>query len=162
MDLAGQARQSIIHQIVNEQMHQQAILDRAHQIYNSAVPAGSVHVPGTEADWIRRAISIMQAHGIHVGKGIIPGLESMISHESSGNPNAINMTGANAAAGTPPIGLMQTIQPTFDEWALPGYDQIRNPVDNIIAGVRYALDRYGKGMIKAGGLHNSKGQYEGY
>jgi WXG100 family type VII secretion target len=36
-----------------------------------------------------------------------------------------------------------TIGPTFNSYALPGHGDIRNPVDNIIAGVRYALARYG-------------------
>jgi WXG100 family type VII secretion target len=56
----------------------------------------------------------------------------------------IFLTGnSNAAAGTPSIGIMQTIQPTFNSYALPGHGNIYNPVDNIIAGVRYALSRYG-------------------
>ena len=56
----------------------------------------------------------------------------------------IFLTGnSNAAAGTPSAGIMQTIAPTFNAYALPGHGDIYNPVDNIIAGVRYALARYG-------------------
>jgi WXG100 family type VII secretion target len=36
-----------------------------------------------------------------------------------------------------------TIDSTFDAHALPGHTNIWNPVDNIVAGVRYALSRYG-------------------
>ncbi|MFD0637429.1 hypothetical protein ACFQ9X_43495 [Catenulispora yoronensis] len=38
---------------------------------------------------------------------------------------------------------MQTIAPTFNAYALAGHNNIYNPVDNIIAGVRYAAARYG-------------------
>jgi SLT domain-containing protein len=38
---------------------------------------------------------------------------------------------------------MQTIDSTFYAHALPGHTNIWNPVDNIIAGVRYAIGRYG-------------------
>jgi SLT domain-containing protein len=38
---------------------------------------------------------------------------------------------------------MQCIDSTFNAHKLPGHDNIYNPVDNIIAGVRYAIDRYG-------------------
>ncbi len=56
----------------------------------------------------------------------------------------IFLTGnSNAAAGTPSTGIMQCIAPTFNAYALPGHGNIYNPVDNIIAGVRYALARYG-------------------
>ena len=56
----------------------------------------------------------------------------------------IFLTGnSNAQAGHPSKGLMQTIDSTFQAHALPGHGNIYNPVDNIIAGVRYALSRYG-------------------
>jgi SLT domain-containing protein len=46
---------------------------------------------------------------------------------------------------------------------VPGHDDIFNPVDNIIAGVRYAISRYGSisnvpGVVK---VHNG-GSYVGY
>jgi SLT domain-containing protein len=63
--------------------------------------------------------------------------------ESSGNPSAVNNWDSNAAAGTPSEGLMQTIQPTFDSYALSGHTDIMNPVDNIVAAVRYANATYG-------------------
>ena len=66
----------------------------------------------------------------------------IVENESSGNPKAINLWDSNARNGTPSKGLMQLIDPTFKEFAVPGYLDIWNPVDNIIAGVRYASSRY--------------------
>jgi SLT domain-containing protein len=66
-----------------------------------------------------------------------------VMHESGGNPDAVNGEDENAAEGHPSIGLMQTIQSTFNAYALPGYDDIYNPVDNIIAASRYAASVYG-------------------
>jgi LysM repeat protein len=90
--------------------------------------------------WIREAISILHAHGYVVSYHAI---YETVMHESGGNPNAVNRSDSNAAKGTPSIGLMQTIQPTFDAYALPGHRNIYNPVDNIIAGAIYAQARYG-------------------
>ena len=59
-------------------------------------------------------------------------------HESAGNPSAVNGWDSNAAKGTPSIGLLQVIQPTFNAYQLAGHGNIYNPVDNIIAGARYA------------------------
>jgi SLT domain-containing protein len=70
-------------------------------------------------------------------------LRIIIHYESGGDPNAVNNSDSNAAGGTPSMGLMQTIQPTFDEYKLPGHDSIFDPVSNIIAGIRYANSRYG-------------------
>ncbi len=75
-------------------------------------------------------------------------LEAMVNliveHESSWNPNAINLTDSNAAAGHPSQGLMQTIPGTFNEYALPGYNtNINDPLSNLVAGIRYADSRYG-------------------
>src|SRR5690606_1719938 len=68
---------------------------------------------------------------------------TIIHHESGGNPSAINNWDINARNGVPSQGLMQTIPPTFNAHHLPGYGQIREPVDNIIAGVLYTYSRYG-------------------
>jgi LysM repeat protein len=90
--------------------------------------------------WINQAISILSANGYSVSYNAI--YETAIN-ESAGNPDAVNDWDSNAAAGTPSTGLMQMIQPTFDAYALSGYDDIDNPVDNIIAAVRYAAAEYG-------------------
>lgn len=63
--------------------------------------------------------------------------------ESGGNPSAINNWDSNAAAGHPSKGLLQTIDSTFAAYALPGHNDIWNPVDNAIAAIRYMIDRYG-------------------
>ncbi|HEU5334292.1 MAG TPA: transglycosylase SLT domain-containing protein [Actinocrinis sp.] len=90
--------------------------------------------------WIKQAISILNAHGYVVSYNAI---YETAMHESAGNPSAVNHTDSNAMRGTPSTGLMQMIQPTFNAYALSGYGNIYNPVDNIIAGVIYAHVRYG-------------------
>jgi LysM repeat protein len=90
--------------------------------------------------WIKQAISILSAHGYSVSYNAI---YQTAMNESSGNPNAVNGWDSNAAAGTPSIGLMQVIQPTFNAYALSGHNDIYNPVDNIIAAVIYAQATYG-------------------
>jgi SLT domain-containing protein len=75
----------------------------------------------------------------------------------------VNDDDVNAARGTPSQGLMQTIGPTFEAHKLPGHDDIRDPVDNIIAGVRYAIDRYGSVSRVPGVLAVARGDpYVGY
>lgn len=102
------------------------------------------HGPGGQVgEWIREAMKILEAHGTPASKMDPQGIALIIQHESGGNPNAQNNWDSNARAGHPSIGLMQTIQPTFDAHKLPGHGNIHNPVDNIIAGVRYAIGRYG-------------------
>ena len=63
--------------------------------------------------------------------------------ESGGNPNAINLWDSNAAAGHPSKGLMQTIDSTFNAYAMAGHTNIWDPVDNAIASIRYQMSRYG-------------------
>lgn len=64
--------------------------------------------------------------------------------ESSGNPNAINLTDSNAQKGTPSIGLLQVIGPTFGSYAMAGYNSnIYDPLSNILAAIRYTIGAYG-------------------
>jgi len=104
-------------------------------------PAGPP--PGNVEQWIKEAIKILQQNGIPVTEENIDQIWTIIEHESGGDPRAINDWDSNAAKGTPSKGLMQCIDPTFDAHAVPGHTDIWNPVDNIVAGVRYTFDRYG-------------------
>jgi SLT domain-containing protein len=58
---------------------------------------------------------------------------------------------------------MQTIDSTFNSYALAGHTDIWNPVDNIVAGVRYALSRYGSlDAVPGVAAVHSGGSYVGY
>lgn len=91
--------------------------------------------------WIREALSIMKAKGI---PGTYDGLHRNIIRESAGNPRAINNWDINAQKGTPSIGLLQVIKPTFDTYHVPGTPRSQyHPVANLTAAANYAADRYG-------------------
>jgi murein DD-endopeptidase MepM/ murein hydrolase activator NlpD len=118
----------------------------------STMPSGNL------AQWEQQALKLL-------GKPynqFAAGLTSLIQHESGGNPHAQNNWDSNAKAGHPSKGIMQTIDGTFMEYALPGHTDIWNPVDNIIAGFRYAEKNYGDAMLQAGGRHDAHGNYIGY
>lgn len=62
-----------------------------------------------------------------------------LHRESSGDPNAINLTDSNAQAGTPSKGVAQVIDPTFQSYKDEGFDNIWAPEDNIRASLNYLL-----------------------
>ncbi|WP_280266262.1 transglycosylase SLT domain-containing protein [Nocardia wallacei] len=109
---------------------------------SSGGPVGPMPT-GTQAEWIREAIRILREQGYDIKDSDAAIIAAIIEKESGGNPHAINNWDSNAAAGHPSKGLMQTIDSTFNAYALPGHGDIWNPVDNIIAASRYSLDRYG-------------------
>ncbi|MCI3929735.1 transglycosylase SLT domain-containing protein [Streptomyces sp. AN091965] len=91
--------------------------------------------------WIRQSLDIMKSRGI---PGSYEGLHRNIMRESTGNPNAINGWDINAQKGTPSIGLLQVIQPTFSAYHVEGTStNIYDPVANITAAANYAAHRYG-------------------
>jgi soluble lytic murein transglycosylase-like protein len=114
-------------------------------------------------EWIDQAFRVLEANGVPASALDEAGVLLIIEHESSGNPNAINNWDSNAQAGDPSRGLMQTIGATFDAYKLPGHEDIYNPVDNVIAGVRYAISRYGSIQnIPGVKAVNNGGSYVGY
>lgn len=115
------------------------------------------------AVWINQADCILEQNGVPASKINADDERVIISHESGGNPHAINNWDSNAAKGTPSKGLMQTIDSTFDSYAVPGHHDIYNPVDNIVAAVKYSIDRYGS-MDSVPGVAGIKGGggYQGY
>ncbi|TDQ05375.1 transglycosylase SLT domain-containing protein [Labedaea rhizosphaerae] len=129
----------------------------------SSGPPPTEMPPGNVDEWIKEAIKVLQAHGVNVSEADIPTIWAIIQHESGGNPNAINNWDSNAAAGHPSKGLMQCIDSTFNAYKMPGYDNIYGPVDNICAGVNYAISRYGS-LSNVPGIASmaSGGGYKGY
>jgi hypothetical protein len=142
-----------------EQRKQEAADKAAREAADAKKPAKQRQVEA----WIREAITILQANGTAIDESSVSEIWTIIEKESGGNPNAINNWDSNAAKGTPSKGLMQTIDPTFNAYKLAGYNDIFNPVDNIIAGVRYTFDRYG-GFTNHPGLASISvgGGYKGY
>jgi WXG100 family type VII secretion target len=124
---------------------------------------GGAAPPGKVKEWIDQAIAVLKEQGYPVDKMNANDIWMVIQHESGGNPHAINLWDSNAAAGHPSKGLMQTIDPTFNSYSLAGHKDIYNPVDNIIAGVRYAIERYGSVSAVPGvvGMKTGSG-YRGY
>jgi LysM repeat protein len=126
-------------------------------------PPPSNNVGGSVGQWISQAQQILAAAGVPYSKMNASDINIIIQHESSGNPNAENKWDSNWQAGHPSIGLMQTIGPTFNAYCLPGHTNIWNPVDNIIAGVRYAISRYGSISNVPGVVRVKEGlSYVGY
>lgn len=118
---------------------------------------------GDVAQWIDQARQLLIKAGVPASAINADDINTIIQHESAGDPRAENTWDSNAAAGHPSKGLMQTIDSTFNSYALPGHTDIWNPVDNIVAGVRYALSRYGSldnvpGIVAV----HSGGSYVGY
>jgi SLT domain-containing protein len=69
---------------------------------------------------------------------------TIVRWESFGDPTAVNTTDINAQEGHPSQGDLQVIPETFTEFALAPHNvDINDPLSNTIAGVRYALKRYG-------------------
>jgi tape measure domain-containing protein len=101
-------------------------------------PTAKVGGNAQAAAWISTAMAIAG-----VPASWFVGLMTIARRESNFNPRAINLWDSNAAKGIPSKGLMQTIEPTFRRWALPGHQDIWNPVDNAIASIRYIQARYG-------------------
>ncbi|MFD3740469.1 peptidoglycan DD-metalloendopeptidase family protein [Streptomyces sp. NPDC058629] len=104
-----------------------------------------------------------------------------MNQESGGNTRAVNRNDINWINGTPSVGLMQVIEPTFNAFAgkyrKTGpklYGVSVDPMANIYASMRYALSRYGslsaaynriggyaQGGIVGGGVQISTGLRRG-
>lgn len=93
--------------------------------------------------WICHAERVLEQHGTPRSRLSTNAAYIVVKHESGGNPHAYNGWDVNAAQGHPSEGIAQVIGPTFHAYALHGYGDIWNPVDNMIAAFRYAVSRYG-------------------
>jgi len=109
---------------------------------NTQISGDSVGGSGVER-WRNVAIRALKMTGQYSTSNLNALLNQMRT-ESNGNPNAVNNWDINAKNGTPSKGLLQVIDPTFRQYAMPGFNSnIFDPLSNILASIRYALSRYG-------------------
>lgn len=109
---------------------------------NTQISGDSVGGSGVER-WRNVAIRALKMTGQYSAANLNALLNQMRT-ESNGNPKAINLWDPNAMKGTPSKGLMQVIDPTFRQYAMPGFNSnIYDPLSNILASIKYALATYG-------------------
>ncbi|MGO2175171.1 MAG: peptidoglycan DD-metalloendopeptidase family protein, partial [Staphylococcus equorum] len=119
---------------------------------------GSGKTGGKDGSTIKKALGMA---GLPQTSQYIKAWQEQARTESTFNPKARNPSGAS--------GLVQVKPGTFGQYKLPGHGDIWNPLDNLIAGMRYAkatygpkkmLDRIGHGRpYKTGGIINEAGTY---
>lgn len=90
--------------------------------------------------WAALAAQALALAGLDPGQ--LGAFLALMQAESGGNPNAINLTDSNAAAGIPSQGLMQLIPPTFAAYNITG-GGILDPLSNMAAAAAYIKAVYG-------------------
>lgn len=93
---------------------------------------GEVKQP-KNGDWTPVIRSAAAHMGVHLSAYDIKRILNTINHESRGSQTVVNGWDSNAAKGTPSIGLLQFIQPTFDQYAVRGHHNIRSGYDQLLA-----------------------------
>lgn len=81
-------------------------------------------------DLIREAAKIA---GVSISASDIRHIESVIQHESGGNPTIVNHWDKNAKLGHPSKGILQFIDSTFMHYAMPGHKNILSALDQLVA-----------------------------
>lgn len=124
----------------------------------AAAFSGLGAVGGNISQWIQAAMMITGVPSSWLGP-----LSIIAQKESGGNPRAINLWDINAKRGIPSKGLMQTIDPTFNAYKMPGMNDIYNPIHNAVAAIRYIQSRYGN-VFNVPGIRSMArgGAYRGY
>ncbi|MEU6389960.1 hypothetical protein [Streptomyces sp. NPDC046939] len=110
--------------------------------------SGPIKGVGGAKKWKNVAMHAMTMNGMPASA--LPTVLHRINLESGGNPLAVNRTDINWKNGTPSVGLLQVIGPTFARYAGPFrgtqpqmYGVSVEPLANIYSGLNYAKNRYG-------------------
>lgn len=125
-------------------------------IGNALGGRGFSNLPQSVMRWATLASRALQAEGQFDIFNLYSLLRRM-NQESGGNPYAVNRWDSNARRGDPTMGLMQHIPSAFQSRLPPHLKgaSIFDPYANILASIRYAMQRYGS--IRA--AYDRKGGY---
>ncbi len=132
-EMGGHLMQGLINGMTNKDMEGFV----QNWIGNMTNAAGGA-ISGNLSGWITTAMALTG-----VGPDWYGPLAQIIEHESSGNPNDINLWDYNAQHGDPSRGLMQLTGENMADYHLQGMENIYDPVSNIAAGIQYIKSRYG-------------------
>jgi soluble lytic murein transglycosylase-like protein len=121
-------------------------------------PAPTGDRPGSVDSWIAEALRRTGTPASWAG-----GLRTIAERESSLDPAAANTAAAGGNIAKTPLGLMQMLPSTFAAHAVPGHDDILDPVDNLMAAIGYIRSRYGDPASTPGLRALARGErYVGY
>ena len=98
--------------------------------------------------WRGTVEKALRAAGLPASSAYVGAWLRQIATESSGNPNAVqgNIGDINNITGDLARGLVQTTSSTFAQY---GHGSIYNGFDDLLAGIKYAIARYGRsGMLE--------------
>ncbi|MFD2924165.1 transglycosylase SLT domain-containing protein [Halobacillus naozhouensis] len=118
------------------------------------------NAPGNVRSWIAAAMRRTGVPASWMGP-----LTTIAMRESGGRtgPSTINRWDSNWRRGTPSMGLMQTIRPTFLAHMESGMGNIMNPIHNAAAAINYIKSRYGSAFNVPGIRNLARGlPYVGY
>lgn len=109
---------------------------------------GSMGNPGGSGvtRWKSTVAKALKANHFSASDSQIAAWLQVIKRESGGNPNAKQPGRDPDGDGSgPALGLVQTKRMTFNGAKFKGHNNIYNGYDDLLAGIRYASRRYGRG-----------------